>query len=436
MNDLDTDSFVQLLIVLGLFIASAFFSGSEVALFSIDEKKLNQIARRKPLAARYIKRLLEFPRKTLITILIGNNIANVGISILLAFLTVKLANQLSINPDWLITIEIFVLTFVLLLIGEIIPKIVANRFPVEYAVLACYPIHWLYTLFAPVTFIFNQVSKIFQRNFSIDKSKSAIKVDEIRTLADISEEYGAIEKDEQSLIHGIIEFGETTVKEVMTNRTEMVAAEISEDFDSILKKFLDSKHSRLPIYKGNIDNIEGFVYIKDLLPIYLQRQKGDHQKHEEFNISTYLRPALFVPESKKIDEMFREFQKKNIHIAIVVDEFGGTAGLITMEDILSEVMSKFSYSEDTQDYYKKIDKDTYLVDARIPIDDLEQLLDAQLKSEEDDYDTLGGFLLTKFEDLPEVNNSMQCKDFEFIITEASEKKIEKVLIKKIKNEKN
>ncbi len=432
---LESDSVVQLLIVLGFFIASAFFSGSEVALFSIDEKKLNQISKTKPLAARYIKRLLEFPRKTLITILIGNNIANVGISILLAFLTVKLAHQLNINPDWLITIEIIVLTIVLLLIGEIIPKIVANRFPIEYAVVACYPIHWLYTLFAPVTFVFNQFSKIFQRNFSIDKSKTAIKVDEIRTLADISEEYGAIEKDEQSLIHGIIEFGETTVKEVMTNRTEMIAAEINEDFDSILKKFLDSKHSRLPIYKGNIDNIEGFIYIKDLLPIYLQRHKSDIEKQEEFNISSFLRQAIFVPESKKIDEMFREFQKKNIHIAIVVDEFGGTAGLITMEDILLEVMSKFSYSEDIQEFYNKIDQDTYLVDAKMPIDDLEQLLNAQLKSEEDDYDTLGGFLLEKFEDLPEVNNSIDYKDFKFIIKEASEKKIEKVLIKKIANEK-
>jgi len=431
---LDTDSFVKLLIVLGLFVASAFFSGSEVALFSIDEKRLNQISKIKPLAARYIRRLLEFPRKTLITILIGNNIANVGISILLAFLTVKLANQFNINPDWLISIEIIVLTIVLLLIGEIIPKIFANRFPIEYAIVACYPLHWIYTIFAPVTFLFNQVSKIFQKSFPLDKSRTAIRVEEIKTLADIGEEYGAIEKDEQSLIHGIIEFGETTVKEIMTNRTEMVAAEINEDFDSLLKKFLDSKHSRLPVYKGNIDNIEGFVYIKDLLPIYIQRQKSNGHILEEFNISKILRPAIFVPESKKIDEMFREFQQKNIHIAIVVDEFGGTAGLVTMEDILAEVMSKLSPQEESEEFYKQIDENTFLVDAKIPIDDLEQLLETQLKSEEDDYDTLGGFLLSKFEDLPEINSFIDYEEYRFIIKEASEKRIEKVLIKKIKNE--
>jgi len=431
---LDTDSFVKLLIVLGLFVASAFFSGSEVALFSIDEKRLNQISKIKPLAARYIRRLLEFPRKTLITILIGNNIANVGISILLAFLTVKLANQFNINPDWLISIEIIVLTIVLLLIGEIIPKIFANRFPIEYAIVACYPLHWIYTIFAPITFLFNQVSKIFQKSFSLDKSRTAIRVEEIKTLADIGEEYGAIEKDEQSLIHGIIEFGETTVKEIMTNRTEMVAAEINEDFDSLLKKFLDSKHSRLPVYKGNIDNIEGFVYIKDLLPIYIQRQKSNGHILEEFNISKILRPAIFVPESKKIDEMFREFQQKNIHIAIVVDEFGGTAGLVTMEDILAEVMSKLSPQEESEEFYKQIDENTILVDAKIPIDDLEQLLETQLKSEEDDYDTLGGFLLSKFEDLPEINSFIDYEEYRFIIKEASEKRIEKVLIKKIKNE--
>jgi len=431
---LDTDSFVKLLIVLGLFVASAFFSGSEVALFSIDEKRLNQISKIKPLAARYIRRLLEFPRKTLITILIGNNIANVGISILLAFLTVKLANQFNINPDWLISIEIIVLTIVLLLIGEIIPKIFANRFPIEYAIVACYPLHWIYTIFAPVTFLFNQVSKIFQKSFPLDKTRTAIRVEEIKTLADIGEEYGAIEKDEQSLIHGIIEFGETTVKEIMTNRTEMVAAEINEDFDSLIKKFLDSKHSRLPVYKGNIDNIEGFVYIKDLLPIYIQRQKSNGHILEEFNISKILRPAIFVPESKKIDEMFREFQQKNIHIAIVVDEFGGTAGLVTMEDILAEVMSKLSPQEESEEFYKQIDENTFIVDAKISIDDLEQLLETQLKSEEDDYDTLGGFLLSKFEDLPEINSFIDYEEYRFIIKEASEKRIEKVLIKKIKNE--
>ena len=431
---MDTDSFVKLLIVLGLFVASAFFSGSEVALFSIDEKRLNQISKIKPLAARYIRRLLEFPRKTLITILIGNNIANVGISILLAFLTVKLANQFNINPDWLISIEIIVLTIVLLLIGEIIPKIFANRFPIEYAIVACYPLHWIYTIFAPVTFLFNQVSKIFQKSFPLDKTRTAIRVEEIKTLADIGEEYGAIEKDEQSLIHGIIEFGETTVKEIMTNRTEMVAAEINEDFDSLIKKFLDSKHSRLPVYKGNIDNIEGFVYIKDLLPIYIQRQKSNGHILEEFNISKILRPAIFVPESKKIDEMFREFQQKNIHIAIVVDEFGGTAGLVTMEDILAEVMSKLSPQEESEEFYKQIDENTFIVDAKISIDDLEQLLETQLKSEEDDYDTLGGFLLSKFEDLPEINSFIDYEEYRFIIKEASEKRIEKVLIKKIKNE--
>lgn len=430
---MDTDTLVQFLIVLGLFALSAFFSGSEVALFSIDEKKLKIISKRNHLAEKYIRRLLEFPRKVLITILIGNNIANVGISIILAFLTVNFAHSMGWNPDLLMSIEIVVLTVVLLLIGEILPKIIANRFPVDYAILACYPLHWLYTLLAPITFVFNFISKSLQRNFSIDKSKTAIKVEEIKTLADLSKEYGAIQKDEQSLIHGIIEFGETTVKEIMTNRTEMVAAEINEDLNSILEKFLKSKHSRLPVYKNNIDNIEGFIYIKDLLPYYIQKQKIKSTTLDEFNITKILRRPIFVPESKKIDEMFREFQKKNIHIAIVVDEFGGTAGLVTMEDILEEVMSNLSYADD-EEFYKKLDKNTFIVDAKIPIDDLEELLGIQLKSEGEDFDTLGGFLLEKFGDLPEVNSSIDFNDYRFIIKNASEKKIEKVIIKKLKNE--
>lgn len=430
---MEVDAVLHLIIVLILFFVSAFFSGSEVALFSIDEKKLKVISQKNPIAAKYIRRLLEFPRKILITILIGNNLANVGISILLAFLTVKLANSIGWNPDILVSIEIIVLTIVLLLIGEIIPKIIANRYPIEYAIIVCYPLNWLYTILAPITFVFNFLSKILQKNFTIDKSKTAIKVEEIKTLADLGEQYGAIEKDEQNLIHSIIEFGETTVKEVMTNRTEMIAAEINENLDDVLKKFLSSKHSRLPVYRNNIDNIEGFIYIKDLLPFYIKKQSQDNTLKEDFQISKILRPAIFVPESKKIDEMFREFQQKNIHIAIVVDEFGGTAGLVTMEDILQEVMSNLSYSED-EEFHKRIDENTLIVDARIPIDDLEELLEIKLKSEEDDFDTLGGFLLEKFGDLPEPGNFLDFENYIFEIKNASEKKIEKVIIKKLRDE--
>lgn len=430
---MEVDAVLHLIIVLILFFVSAFFSGSEVALFSIDEKKLKVISQKNPIAAKYIRRLLEFPRKILITILIGNNLANVGISILLAFLTVKLANSIGWNPDILVSIEIIVLTIVLLLIGEIIPKIIANRYPIEYAIIVCYPLNWLYTILAPITFVFNFLSKILQKNFTIDKSKTAIKVEEIKTLADLGEQYGAIEKDEQNLIHSIIEFGETTVKEVMTNRTEMIAAEINENLDDVLKKFLSSKHSRLPVYRNNIDNIEGFIYIKDLLPFYIKKQSQDNTLKEDFQISKILRPAIFVPESKKIDEMFREFQQKNIHIAIVVDEFGGTAGLVTMEDILQEVMSNLSYSED-EEFHKRIDENTLIVDARIPIDDLEELLEIKLKSEEDDFDTLGGFLLEKFGDLPEPGNFLDFENYRFEIKNASEKKIEKVIIKKLRDE--
>lgn len=432
---MDTDSFVQFSIVLLLFVASAFFSASEVALFSIDEKKLNLIQKRKPIAAKYIRRLLEVPRKILITILIGNNIANVGISVLLAFLTVKIANQLGINPDILVSVEIIALTIVLLLIGEILPKIIANRNPVEFAIIASYTLNWLFTLFAPITYVFVQISKLFQKRFSIDKSASAIKVEEIKTLADLGEQYGAIEKDEQKLIHGIIEFGEVTVKEVMTNRTETIAVDINESFDSILDKFLKSGHSRLPVYKDNIDTILGFIYIKDLLPFYYSKHsKSNENKKENYQISKLIRTAIFVPETKKIDEMFSEFQKKNIHIAIVVDEYGGTAGLVTMEDILEEVMSNLTTTTEENEFITKIDDESWLVDAKIPIDELEEFLGIQLKSEDEDFDTLGGFLLSKFEDLPEVDHFIDFLGYRFRIKTASEKRIEKVIISKIKNE--
>lgn len=426
---MDTSTLNQIIFVLFFFILSAFFSASEVALFSIDEKKLQLIAKRKPYAARIISRLLELPRKILITILIGNNIANVGISIILAILTIRFAESYGINKDVLLTIEIIVLTVILLLVGEIIPKIIANRFPVEVILVGCYPLYYMFTLLSPITYLFVKLSQIPQKQFSIDKSKMAINVKEIRALADLSKEYGALEKDEHDLIHSIIEFGETTVKEVMTNRTEMISAEINESFESILKKFLNSHHSRIPIYQDNIDNIEGFLYIKDLLPVYYNlKLLKDQSQIEDFNIQKILRPALFVPESKKIDDMFREFQKKNVHIAIVVDEFGGTAGLITMEDIISEVVSRLSSSDEVSEYYKKVGENSYLIDARIPISDLEELLNIRLKTEESDYDTLGGFLLEKFGDLPEKNSTIEFENYLFTIQDVTEKSIKRVLV--------
>jgi len=431
---LDTDWLIQFFIALSLFAVSAFFSASEVALFSIDEKKLLLISKKKPYAAKIISRLLEFPRKVLITILFGNNLANVAISIILAFLTVKAAHHFNLNEDVLIAIEIFLLTIALLLIGEIIPKIIANRYPVEYILIACYPLNWIFSLLSPITYAFYFISNVFPKGVLRNKNLMSIKTDELKSLADISKEFGAIEKDEHDLISGIIELGETTVREVMTNRTEMVAVEINESLENCIKKFLDSNHSRLPVYRSNIDNIEGFIYIKDFLS-YLSLKSEQELKKEDFHISKMIRPVIFVPESKKIDEMFSEFQKKKIHIAIVVDEFGGTAGLVTMEDILSEVVNRFSAPEESKNFFIKIGEDTYLVDAKISISDLEPILNIKLKTEDDDFDTLGGFLLHQFEDLPDENNFIEFQRYRFEVKEVTEKRIEKVLIKKLQEEK-
>jgi gliding motility-associated protein GldE len=408
-----------------LFTLSAFFSGSEVALFSIDEKRLKFINEKNPYAAKLIARLLEYPRKILIAILIGNNIANVGISLTAAFLTVKLASFLNFNLDILLAIEIIALTIFLLIIAEIFPKILANKYPVEFSMIAAYPLSWVFTLFAPITFLFFHMTRLLQRRITNDRKKIALSSDELKTLADLGKEQGAIEKEEHTLIHSIIEFGDTTVREVMTTRTDMVALDITSSFETVIQSILAHKRSRIPIYRDEIDKIEGILYAKDILPYYLTQTSPQY-----FSLQKLSRQPLFVPEMKRIDEMFKEFQTKKVHIAIVVDEFGGTAGLVTLEDIIEEIMSKFSQSSQLSEYCKKIDENSYLIDAKIPIEDLEELLNENLTEGDADFDTLGGFIFHSLGEIPKENFHFRVKEYELQIKEVVNNRIISVLLTK------
>lgn len=420
-------SWIGLLILfLFLFTASAFFSGSEVALFSLDEKKLRFINRKNPYAAKLISRLLEYPRKILITILIGNNLANVGISLSAAFLTLKFANYYNLNVNLILAIEIILLTISVIIIAEVFPKIVANKYPIEFSIIAIYPLSWVFTLFAPITFVFFQLTKLVQKRIVFDKSRAAISNDDLKTLADLGREHGALESDEHSLIHSIIEFGDTKVREIMTARTDMIALDVKEQFEKVMETILRSKHSRIPVYRNNIDDIIGILYAKDILPYYVNRNSLNL-----FSLQKLVRQALFVPENKRIDEMFKEFQTKKIHIAIVVDEFGGTAGLITLEDIIEELMSKLAPSDEISDYCNRIDENNYLVDAKIPIEDMEELFNEEFREEDEDFDTLGGFVFHRMGEIPEQNSEFTFKNFKFQIKEVVNNRIIKVQIAKV-----
>jgi len=408
-----------------LFSLSAFFSGSEVALFSLDEKRLKLIKKKNPYAFKLISRLLEYPRKILITILIGNNIANVGISLTAALLTLKLANNFNLNIDIVLAVEIIVLTITVLIIAEIFPKIIANKYPIEFSVIASYPLSWIFTLLAPVTFLFFHMTRLLQKRIVIDKKKMAISSDEIKTLADLGKEHGALESEEHSLIHSIIEFGDTTVREIMTTRTEMVAIEINSSFETVIQTIFAHKRSRIPVYKNNIDNVVGILYAKDLLPYYSTQSSLQY-----FSLQKLCRQPLFVPEIKLIDEMFKDFQSKKVHIAIVVDEFGGTAGLITLEDIIEEIMSKFSQSDEPSEYCKKLDENSYLIDAKIPIEEFENLLDESLREDESEYDTLGGFIFHTLGEIPKTNFRFAIKGYELQIKEIKNNRITSVLLTK------
>lgn len=425
---MDSNWIVFITLFFLLFTLSAFFSGSEVALFSIDEKRLKFINKKNPYAAKLISRLLEYPRKILITILIGNNIANVGISLTAAFLTVKFASFYNLNLDVVLAIEIIVLTVVILIIAEIFPKIVAHKYPVEFSIIAVYPLSWIFTLFAPITFLFFHMTRLVQKRITIDHKKIALSSDELKTLTDLGKEHGALESEEHSLIHGIIEFGDTTVREIMTARTDMIALEINSSFETVIQTILAHKRSRIPVYKNNIDTIVGILYAKDLLPFYLTKASLQY-----FSLQKLCRNPLYVPEMKRIDETFQEFQTRKVHIAIVVDEFGGTAGLVTLENIIEEIMSKFSQSNELNEYCKKIDEHSFLIDAKISIEDLEELLNEDLREDDTDFDTLGGFIFHILGEIPKKNFRFRVKDYELQIKEVMSNRIISVLLTKIEN---
>ncbi|MCX8009641.1 MAG: CNNM domain-containing protein, partial [Ignavibacteria bacterium] len=250
---METDWFYYSLLLLTLFVISFFFSGSEVALFSLSEKQKQDISEKKPRLSKVINQLLKSPKQILITILVGNSLANVGITLTTLKLTLKIADVYQVNLDILLTVQIILLTIVVLLFAEITPKIIASKYPIEFSSVASYPLLWIEKIFSPITFLFNSITNLIQQKIKVDKSKIAINDDEIKALADLGKEHGTLEVDEHNLIHSIVEYGDTTVREIMTARTDMVALNVTESFENTVKKVIETGRSRIPLYQNNLD---------------------------------------------------------------------------------------------------------------------------------------------------------------------------------------
>lgn len=410
-----------------LLILSAFFSGSEVAIFSLDKKKLREVKDQQGLTGQYIFKLLEFPRRLLVTILLGNTFVNVGASIISVTLALSIANKFGYPTDIVLIIQIVLLTIMILLFAEITPKVWASKYPLRFSRFVSVPLYWVSVLIYPIAKILTDIIKFFVSKLKVDKGKTAILTSELADLADIGIEKGTIEEDEHELIHSLVSFKTVTAREIMTPRVDMTSVPIETDFKELMTIIQDSGHSRIPLFENNLDNILGIIYAKDLLP-YLSINKSP----EQIDLRKIARDPLFVPESKLISDLMHEFQEKNMHMGIVVDEYGGTSGLVSLEDIIEEIVGEIRDEYDREEVeITKISDTSYMVLGKLPIDELNEHLDSDFSSEDDDYDTVGGFIFNMAGKIPEEGFSLVYNNYRFTVKEIENKRMNKVLIENL-----
>ena len=418
---------LKIILLFLFFFLSAFFSGSEVALFSLDRKKLSGSTGTDSMVGRYLFHLLDFPRRLLVTILIGNTIVNVAASILAVSLTLDFAKLYHISVNLALTGQIIILTVLIILFGELIPKVWASRNPAAFAKIVAVPLYWLNVIIYPVAETLTELIQLSVSKVKFDKSRSAILPEEISELANLSHEKGALVEEEHGLINSIVSFRSVAVHEVMTPRVDMTSIQVGTEFGEVLDTITSTGHSRIPLYENDLDKIVGILYAKDLLP-YVR----EPELRNALSLPSIARKAMFVPKTKMINDLMHEFQEKKMHIAIVVDEYGGTAGLITLEDILEEIIGEIRDEYDKEENpVIKIDDNDYIALGKLSVDELEELLNTEIKIEDNDFETLGGMVLKYAGRIPREGYSFKYENFQFIVKEIVNKRIKKVQIKKL-----
>lgn len=412
-----TGIYILMLLTAMLLVVSGFASGSEIAIFSLSPTDLKELDPEKRPADRNIQALRDDSERTLATVLITNNFVNVTITLLCNYIFSQIIDFG--DSFWLRFIVLTILvTFLLLLFGEIIPKIFARQFSLSFCRKIAGIMMILKTFFSPLEWLLLRSSFITDK--LVPQENRTLSVDDLEQALELTDKDEI--KEEQKILRGIIHFGDETVKEIMTSRQDVVALNIKSSFSEVLTCIIDNNYSRIPIYQNNSDNIRGVLYIKDLLPHL--------NKPVNFRWQSLMRPPYFVPETKKIDDLLKEFQDNKVHIAIVVDEYGGTSGIVTLEDILEEIVGEINdeYDEDEK-MYTRIDKNTYIFEGKILLSDLEKILEIapdEFESIQGEADTLAGLLLELKGDFPAVGELLNYKNYSFEITQIEGRRISRV----------
>lgn len=418
VNPISPSILISILLAFFLILLSGFASASEIAFFSLSPADLEAMDPDKSPLDMLVQKLRDDSERTLATILITNNLVNVTIIMLCNYI---LINLLTFSAEWLQFLCVTILlTFLLLFFGEIIPKVYGSTNPLAFCRKAVKGVMFFRKLFWPIETILLKSGAFAEK--VLQKENRQLSIDDLEQALELTDKSDI--KDEQSMLQGIIRFGDETAKEVMTSRQDIIDLDIRCSYEDVLKCIVDNNYSRIPVYQDNKDNIRGVLYIKDLLPHL--------SKPANFRWQSLIRPSYFVPETKKIDDLLREFQENKVHIAIVVDEFGGTSGIVTLEDILEEIVGEINDEYDEEEHnYTKLDANSYIFEGKTLLNDFTKILnlpDDEFDDVEGDADSLAGLLLEIKGDFPAVHEILKYKRYTFEVLEIDERRISKVKV--------
>ena len=419
--DIEGSFWIQITLLVFLLITSGLVSGAEVAFFSLTKEVLDSEEEKKSRQMEIIQKMLQKPKRLLATILITNNFINIAIVLLFASIGEVLFSQIE-NPLFVLLIEIGIITFLILFFGEILPKVYANRNALSFSKTIAFPIYtidryFLFFLTIPMSKITRFMeSRLAQKNneFSIDKLSQALEL--------TNEEETT--KEEHKILQGIVNFGNTDTKQVMCPRIDVFALSEDMEMETIVPLILEKGFSRVPVHTDNMDNVVGILYTKDLLP---------HLEQPDFKWQKLLKPPFYVPENKKLDDLLKEFQQKKIHLAVVVDEYGGTSGVITLEDVIEEIVGDISDEfDDDELVYSKLDDHTFVFDAKINLKDFYKVIELEeeeiFEKAKRESESIAGFILEVAQAFPKAGQLIKFEDYQFVIESVDRKRIKRIKV--------
>lgn len=416
---IDTNLLFGILAIAFFLFCSAMVSAAEVALFSLTQQDLNTLSEEDSSKANLISKLLQRPKKLLATILVANNFSHIGVVIVFSFVGNNIFSAIE-SPILKFVVEVILITFLILLFGEVLPKIYASRNNIQFSKFVANPLSILDKLLSPISLPMRALSVYLHEK--LGRQKSNISVDQLSQALGLTSTEDTT-SEEQKILEGIVSFGNTDTKQVMSPRIDIFAIEMEETFAEIYEKIVDKGYSRIPVYRESIDHIEGVLFVKDLIP---------HINKKEFDWIKLIREPFFVPENKKLDDLLKEFQSKKSHLAIVVDEYGGTSGLVSLEDIIEEIVGDISDEFDDENLnFSQIDDKNFLFEGKINLKDFYRIVDVDeeiFEISKGEAETLAGFILEILGNFPKKGQKIHFTNVHFTIEAVDKKRIKQLKV--------